>query len=109
MTFCGETDDSAPNYGIRSVPTNLRRPLLTVGDSQPGSDLKVLTELVVGGRLANLRYSRLELIPVDIDRESVEKQVLGQQSVEGQRGDFLEHVCEGDPVGSPLLSVDQTR
>ena len=57
---------------------DLCRSLLAVGDGQLARKLKVLAELVVAGRLADLSYSRLELVPIDVECKGVEEQVLRQ-------------------------------
>jgi hypothetical protein len=61
-----------------SATKDLCRSFLAVGDGQLVRDLKVLTELVVAGRLADLSYSRLELVPIDVECKGVEEQVLRQ-------------------------------
>src|ERR1700693_1542593 len=94
---------------MASGTKNFCRSLFAVGLRQLVRDLKVFAEFVVAGRLADLRYSRAECVPIDVDCKRVEKQVPRQQPVKGQRGYLLEDMREGDLVFVRLRCAQEAR
>src|ERR1700682_6775000 len=69
--------------------------------------LEVLAELPVAGPLAGLVDRALQLLPVVVEGEGIEEQILDDQAVEGEGRDLLEEVGERYLVLGLRLAQEQ--
>src|SRR5262245_35224593 len=67
---------------VAPLPAQLRREVLPVALRPLGRDLEVLAELVVPGQAADAEHVLAQLVPVHVEGERVEQQLLGDVVVE---------------------------
>src|SRR5438094_6736374 len=108
-SYRGGLMQSSRPAGRISAANDLGGSLLAIRNRQLGGELKVLAQLVVAGCLANLANRPFELIPIDVDRKGIEKQVLGEQSVKSKRGALFEPMRPLDLIIRPLCPAEQAR
>jgi len=80
------------------MPLTLGRAVIPVVAGSVGGDLEVLAELLISGLLPQGLDVLAELVPVQVERESIEEERLGDEVVEGQHADLFKDVRQQDVV-----------
>jgi hypothetical protein len=80
------------------LPAPLRRAVVAILASAVRRDLEVFAELLVAGLLPEGQDVLSELVPVEVEAESIEQESLRDEVVECQDADLFKDVCQQDVI-----------